>query len=405
MDRTDGNVSVIHEKCPDAIMSSELLWEIARREAATPPSDVDKPLILYGAGSLGKMAKDYLDYTGMSFLYVVDANSAVYHNDPAWNGITVAGLNEVSKQDKKTAMLAVCISTIPYVPIYQTLTTQGWKHVVPFYDITEMYQDRHPLRNGWFAGNLNNEDVVEIEGILERWGDDISRAHHLQFLAWRCLREEWVFDGAPVETNNRYFISEIRSALHDSEIFLDVGAHHGEVSLRFAEIVQGQFQEICAIEPDLKNFAQLGVNFSRTFHNYKPESVRMLDYVITDQSSLCRFADGLGYASRIATLGKREVLSKSIDDIGVTPTFIKLHLEGDELTALKGGIKTIQLNRPIIAATGYHNRSGLWELPRWLMDSLPDYKFLLRLHGWCGTGMVVYALPKERLCNIRPFSD
>jgi hypothetical protein len=27
---------------------------------------------------------------------------------------------------------------------------------------------------------------------------------------------------------------------------------------------------------------------------------------------------------------------------------------------------------------------------------LPNYRFFFRAHSWCGTGGVVYAIPKER---------
>jgi hypothetical protein len=46
--------------------------------------------------------------------------------------------------------------------------------------------------------------------------------------------------------------------------------------------------------------------------------------------------------------------------------------------------------------TTYHDRDGLWKIPAWLLDTLPDYRLLMRGHGWCGTGTVVYCIPAER---------
>ena len=73
-----------------------------------------------------------------------------------------------------------------------------------------------------------------------------------------------------------------------------------------------------------------------------------------------------------------------------------MHLEGAELNALKGARNLIASHRPVIAVTTYHNSNGLWALPRWVMDEFPDYKFLMRLHGWCGTGAVLYGLPETK---------
>ena len=108
------------------------------------------------------------------------------------------------------------------------------------------------------------------------------------------------------------------------------------------------------------------------------------------------FYEGLGYASQLSGLGKSEVSVTTIDQMCLSSSFVKLHLEGSELAALKGAQETISRCRPIIAATSYHNHLGLWELPKWLMGHLDNYRFFMRLHSWCGTGAVVYAIPEER---------
>lgn len=85
------------------------------------------------------------------------------------------------------------------------------------------------------------------------------------------------------------------------------------------------------------------------------------------------------------------------DDLNFPITFGKIHLEGGELDALQGSMTTLQRQRPVLAVTVYHNRDGLWRIPSLLMDGLPNYRFLMRLHVWCRTGCVLYAIPKERI--------
>lgn len=87
----------------------------------------------------------------------------------------------------------------------------------------------------------------------------------------------------------------------------------------------------------------------------------------------------------------------TIDALGMEPTFIKLHLEGAELAVLRGAERTLRSARPIVAATVYHNDDGIWKTPLWMMRNLKDYRFLFRLHSWCGTGAVLYAIPSERM--------
>lgn len=270
---------------------------------------------------------------------------------------------------------------------------------MPFYDIAEAYRDRHPLSNGWFTGALDEAELQRIERVLSLWADDTSRAHHLQFIAWHALREDLLFDDAPVTLHDRYFIPAVQAILHDREAFLDVGAHHGEVVGRFAEIAGNQFRTIWAIEPDPENFLRLRHRIETLNDAGAGGTIHAFSMTVGAQQASRPFIDGLGYASQLCEYGQRMASVVTIDHLGLAPTFIKLHLEGAELDALRGATGTIRSCRPIIAATSYHNRLGLWELPQWLADHLPDYTFLLRLHSWCGTGSVIYCLPKDRHIN------
>ena len=81
----------------------------------------------------------------------------------------------------------------------------------------------------WTPSDQNNTAEV-----LKLWDDDVSRAHHLQFLAWRRLREEWTFESAPLPDCSRFFIPEVtRRPAHQREFLLDAGAHHGSVTEAF----------------------------------------------------------------------------------------------------------------------------------------------------------------------------
>jgi hypothetical protein len=101
--------------------------------------------------------------------------------------------------------------------------------------------------------------------------------------------------------------------------------------------------------------------------------------------------------SQFAKTGQADVLTGTIDAAGLAPGFIKLHLEGGELDALRGGLATISKSRPVIALTVYHDADGLWRTASWMRENLTDYVLLMRTHSWCGTGAVIYAIPGERL--------
>ena len=382
---------------PGVVQSHELLREIAIAPCHFGPVETTRPLALYGAGNLGRMAREFLTYLDMDFAVVIDRNAETLKSDPAWAGVHLLHPDHVPDEIRSNYLTAVSVVTSPYTVVETSLRDMGYQHVVPFYDLAESFHDRHPLSNGWFAEALNEAETREVKDVLSRWDDDKSRAHHLQFLAWRRVREEWIFSQADVPVHNRFFIDEFKSLFRNDEVFLDVGAHYGPVTETFLAIVDRQFKQIIAIEPDDENRARL----SQESQRFLPGDPRLtiLDNVLGDRVKPALFHQGLGYASQISANGNKPVTLTPIDDLNIKPTLIKLHMEGTELPALMGAERTIRACRPLLAVTVYHNADGISKTAHWLMTHFPDYKFLFRLHSWCGTGAVIYCIPPERMEN------
>lgn len=394
LERSSSHLGRSFAGLPDIGAAVGLLGEIAGAPCLFSPVPIDRPLALYGAGSLGRLARDFLKAVGRDFIIVVDRHAQQLADDPAWMGIRLLHPGDVPATVKSEGRVAVSIVRVPYVPLEQSLSQRGFIDVVPFYDLAESFRHLHPLSNGWFAPPLTDNDRANTAKVLALWGDDVSRAHHLQFLAWRRLREEWTFDTAPISNYDRFFIPEITGVLHDKEVFLDAGAHYGNVSENFIKQTKGAFRQIVTIEPDSSNRAVL----DRNLRSWVPDSQRVIicDFAIAENEGEALFHAGLGYASQISDTGRMSITTRPVDVLGFRPTFVKLHLEGAELGALKGAWQTLLANRPIVAATVYHNADGIWATPLWLMETLMDYRFLFRLDSWCGTGAIVYAIPKER---------
>jgi FkbM family methyltransferase len=376
---------------PGPEQAESMLADIASAPCSFGPAAADAPLALYGAGDLGRMAREFLGTVGHDPAAAIDRNARTLAQDPAWRGVTLLQPDEVTPAAKNDMRVAVSVVTAPYVPLERSLSKLGFKDIVPFYDLAESFRHLHPLSNGWFASPLSPMDRRNTVAVLARWHDDVSRAHHLQFLAWRRLREEWMFEQAPVSNSDRFFIPEVASVLNGHEVLLDGGAHHGNVTNAFARQTNGAYQQIIAVEPDASNRAQLKecalANDART---------SIYDFALAESEGEAQFHDGLGYASQISQTGQLRVATRPLDALALSPTFVKLHLEGGELNALKGARQTLRASRPIVAATVYHNADGIWRTPLWLMETLPRYRFLFRAHSWCGTGAVIYAIPNER---------
>lgn len=335
---------------------------LKNRWVPDPVTLTGRPLWLYGKGELGRLAQEFFRYVG----------------------VEVAGWFENDESTPLDAQVAVCIvRNAPYGVLERQLFDRGFRDIVPFYDLTESIVSDHPWKNGWVA-RPGKDDYEGMERVLGHWSDEASSAHHLSFLAWRILREEWVFGGMDVTKDNLFFIPEVVDVLHDHEVFLDGGAHDGEISAKFADLSPGT--QIIAVEPDDANRLEF-----RRRHSHS-----VADFALSDLDDRAPFAQGFGLCSKLMPEGKATKTTRRIDSLGISPTFIKLHLEGGELPALRGAEQTLMRCRPIVAVRIDHNADGLWRTADYLMNLLSDYHFLFRNHCWCGAAAAVYAIPKER---------
>ena len=80
----------------------------------------------------------------------------------------------------------------------------------------------------------------------------------------------------------------------------------------------------------------------------------------------------------------------------IIPDFIKMDIEGAELSALQGGIETIKKCRPQLAISIYHQEGkDLITIPLYLKENLENYKFRLGHYSETSSETVLYAIPNE----------
>ncbi|DAB11911.1 MAG: FkbM family methyltransferase [Acinetobacter sp.] len=90
-------------------------------------------------------------------------------------------------------------------------------------------------------------------------------------------------------------------------------------------------------------------------------------------------------------------MDKFCEERNVLPDFIKMDIEGAELAALKGGIKTITKCRPQLAISIYHSSEDFINIPLYLKDNLKNYAFRLGHYSPKLSETVLYAIPNELL--------
>jgi FkbM family methyltransferase len=194
---------------------------------------------------------------------------------------------------------------------------------------------------------------------------------------------------------DKYFIGPVLEIISNEEYFLDIGAYDGRAFLQFLKVTGEKFNSALLIEPDNKNFLSLQQRIEKLPQEIM-QKITLLKGALSSASGTLPFAQGFDLASKLWDIKQNEVDVFKLDDLEFPVSFLKMHIEGGEYEALKGGLTQIKAHRPILAITVYHNRDGLWKTPILLQEALSEYVFYLRLHSWCGTGAVIYGIPRER---------
>ncbi|PLY06383.1 MAG: hypothetical protein C0625_09600 [Arcobacter sp.] len=347
----------------------------------------DKQIILYGAGAMGQMALDFIDKIDIIPKYFIDKNKKGQVKN-----IKILSPFDISVKDKENSLFIICIVKASLNEITLELQDFGFKNIIHFYDYSNLFLSDF-LTNGWDKFTLSNEEIEKIKFILKKLShDEISTKHYLQFLWWRLKKIEKVYENVSILHDKKYFNAPCFVKLNSVERYLDVGAHHGTTIQHFLEASNNNFDFIWAIEPDINNFDILKSSIT----NISSSKISLYNNAISNKEGNLKFIDKLSFASKIDIKGIKEVKTNKIDNLNLNPTIIKLHIEGQELNALKGAKKTIEKHRPIIMVLADHNEDGLYDIPNFLIN-ITNYELFFYLHDYCGNSAIFYAIPKERL--------
>ena len=92
------------------------------------------------------------------------------------------------------------------------------------------------------------------------------------------------------------------------------------------------------------------------------------------------FQEASGTTSRISENGSMALKLDTIDDIvgDEKISLIKMDIEGAELNALRGAVKTLKRCRPILAISVYHRQDDLITIPQFIKSIYENCKFYIR---------------------------
>lgn len=173
------------------------------------------------------------------------------------------------------------------------------------------------------------------------------------------------------------------------EKFVDGGGFNIETSLEFVKWCNGNYSEIFIFEPDSYCFDKC----KKLINEIPLRNITIYNNGLWSKTDELSFWINSKGSSRIDCKGSHKIKVVSIDEVlqDTEVTFIKLDIEGSELEALKGAKETIKKYRPKLAICIYHKIEDLWEIPKYILDLVPDYKLYVRHYTTYLYETVIYA--------------
>jgi FkbM family methyltransferase len=373
--------------------SSDQLAASAAIAATYPPIDNvfdgSRPVVIAPAARMARAFVGALRREGVSPVALAD-------NDPDKWGTTVDGIPVLAPDEAfaRYPNAAVCVaSLIVESEVAGQMRQLGFPAVYPLSVLHHYRPDVFvaPYLNGAFSSTFDPAHAKAIEDVAALWADDESAWTFQQILTARRTLALDIY--AAIRAGHpQYFPPDVVTFTED-DVFCDAGAFIGDTLTTFRSLFPSLAIPYYAFEPDPANYARL----SEAGADYPGKFVAVQGGLGAQEATM-RFAATGGMDGRFATGDSGPTLRiHQIDQFfpdDAPPTFIKMDIEGMEREALAGGERIIRSHAPTLAICVYHEPTDLWEIPKWVHERQPRYRFYLRHYSTNMSETVMFAVAR-----------
>lgn len=315
---------------------------------------------------------------------------AIADDSPSKHGQIIEGC-KVSSVDSLTGLprdLPIIVASHRSLLPVRRLRAMGFRTVAPFMVLQLL--DPSSFTPQMFHNRLLEdlcENLDKYRDLGLKLADDASRKVLAAVIAYRMDCDPEAL-GEVVEWD-LYGPNELLEYSND-EVYVDGGAFDGDSIRLFIERVGGKYSRVLGFEPDPVTYMRLKSNFTN-----EPR-VEPINAGLHKESGTLRFDDAGTRGSILVETGGIEVPVVSLDGVldGERVSYIKMNIEGAEIDALHGGVKSIMQWSPKLAISAYHLADHLWRIPLTISEIRPDYKIYFRQHDGGIIETVVFAIPK-----------
>lgn len=331
-----------------------------------------KPLVLYGAGTIGDSVARLLTHYHIAADCFCDKNKKGIQPG---SGLPILSPSQMIAQYPE-ANIIIC--------------SVNYREEI----VRELAQRGIPAKQIFCRDTLHLHEMVykdflpHVEGYRRTYGllqDDQSKQVLLDRIA--CY-----LTSSPItasEYRMQYFDPEIVT-LDPGEVFVDGGMYTGDTAQLFVRLFNGRYRHYYGFEPDEQNFLAAENDLIGN------ERFTLIKKGLWSQEGKLSFCGNLASGSRLDECGSGEYAEVTALDAFFqdreAPTFIKMDIEGAEREALIGAEQIIRSHKPKLAICVYHKPEDIYVLPELINSFREDYRFYLRHYSDTIYETVLYAV-------------
>ncbi|HVX84206.1 MAG TPA: FkbM family methyltransferase [Phycisphaerae bacterium] len=352
-------------------LAGEIAWARCHPHAYARPCEA----IVLGAGNGGRQFLRHHGSTqGVRFLGFVD-------DDPTKAGSRLEGLEVWPTQRLRGFAGTVVVAVAAWEQAerrLRELRVERWIYSHDFTTHLAPLPDREPQMG---------QDHFDVEMLLGAWdqiewldsvlADKLSRETLRAILRYRLTRRVSCVRPA---TYREYRHPLVRAEVGNEVI--DAGAFDGDTAALFLETMGGD-GTVHAFEPSGENLRRLRDRVAREGWQ---ERVVAIEAGVGATDGEAGFMEDAAspVGSRVAVAATMRVKIRALDSYcaerRIAPGMIKMDVEGCERAALRGAERVLRQFGPKLQICLYHRAADLWEIPAWLKDVRPGYRFYLGHH-------------------------
>jgi len=349
----------------------------------------DKKLVLFGASETCMKFINNCLQSSEQAAYICD-NKSTRHGEKLL-GIKIVSPDVLQTENKENTVVVLCTKKSNLEISWQA------RGFVKFAAETVMNK-RFSDRAHYFAAH--KEEFTQIKDLL---CDNHSKR------VWDTLNINFrygITDFTNIKSGEPQYLPDclFSSALSDKEIVVSAGVLDGKTTKTFCDFFGKRLAKLYAFEPVEASFNLSNKNLGSYYAKGYPVSLIKCGLSDTEEQveMMVNGVSNHNVIQDLATAEKEFYANFEKETVSVRPldsiippeekvTYIKMDTEGAEYKALLGAKRIIQKHKPRLAISIYHKGEDYFQIPLYIKELVPEYKFYLRHHSKGRSETVLYA--------------